>query len=368
MSENLFPEFESASKKVWKRQVLKELKVEPYDKLILNLAGLKIEPYYTREEAPCADATKIIFPEKSHIRQDFEAQDFQLTNRKILTALENGVNALGIHVHHEISVAEMEILLKDVFFEMISFHFVSENNIATAADAFFQLAENKKANRDLINGSFFSSNLLLTENSNIETLRQFLKKYSLIAPSFKFFIIDIDYFEADNNLFFEKFTHKIHEAMKHMNELQQTANHENTIARHTQFSVTIGVEYFAEIAKLRALRILWNNMLEKMSMENIPAFIQVEKSWKHNCADEPNKNMIRHTTEAMSALIGGCDVLFLKSTDQTDQLSNEFFQRITTNIQHILQNESHFDAVTDPAAGSYFIENITRKFVEQVKM
>src|SRR5690606_26367065 len=148
-------------------------------------------------------------------------------------------------------------------------------------------------------------------------------------PSFKMLSIDIPAFDSSDHLFFENFADAIHQAEKSMSALLQKKCDKEILARQIQFSVAVGVEYFPEIAKLRALRILWKQLLERYHLPDVPAFIQVEKSWKNNSADEPYKNILRHTTEAMSAIIGGCDILFLKSTDQTASLSNDFFQRIT---------------------------------------
>lgn len=75
--------------------------------------------------------------------------------------------------------------------------------------------------------------------------------------------------------------------------------------------------------------------------------------------------MLRATTEAMSAIIGGCDALSIKAYDETYQESDDFSRRIARNISTILKEESYFDKVVDPSAGSYFIESLTFQLAEE---
>jgi methylmalonyl-CoA mutase len=126
-----------------------------------------------------------------------------------------------------------------------------------------------------------------------------------------------------------------------------------------QISISIGKSYFVEIAKLRALRILWNNVLQAYGATLAPAEIVV--SFTRDSQDENiHTNMIRAATQTMSAVIGGADRIYvLPANAATGVPSDAFTRRIARNVQHLLQLESYFDKVIDPAAGSYYIEKMT---------
>jgi len=136
----------------------------------------------------------------------------------------------------------------------------------------------------------------------------------------------------------------------------------NDIQNQFQFSLPIGKSYFVEIAKIRALKILWANVLTAHEVENIVSpTIEVHFS-KDELTDDVNTNMIHATTQAMSAVIGGVDRLTVLPADKK---GTAFTKRIARNVQHLLKMESFMDRVHDPAAGSYYIEKLTEQLAEK---
>jgi methylmalonyl-CoA mutase len=135
-----------------------------------------------------------------------------------------------------------------------------------------------------------------------------------------------------------------------------------TAARSINFMLAAGSKYFPEIAKFRALRILWRQLLDAYEAdEGIPAFIHAETSLWNKTIFDPYVNMLRSTTEGMSAAIGGIDSMTVHPFDRIFTEPDDFSQRIARNTQIVLQEEAYFDKVTDPAAGSYYIEKLTDK-------
>jgi methylmalonyl-CoA mutase len=354
-TKNLFSEFNTASKEQWKTLVQKESgKDFLYENIITQNEGLSVEPYYTKDEVQ--PSGRVIKTKNDwQIKQNFIAEDFKATNRKILKALENGVSALGISVNNKITANDLVLLLNGVYLNMISVHFSIQDEPENTIVAFVEFCNGLKINTTELNGSFN-----YTENSKQNVLQTFslIEKYQAVFPNFKFITI-----QAENTSIVKEVTN----AFQQLQHFFSASNFEKKLLVNTiQFKVFIGTEYFFEIAKLRAYRLLWQNLLAHHNLEITPAFIQAEKSWKHNDETDAHKNILRHTTEAMSAAVGGCDVLCLQSNDTTEQLNNDFFNRIAVNIQHLLKEESHFDKVTDIAAGSYYIEAITQQIVEKV--
>ena len=125
--------------------------------------------------------------------------------------------------------------------------------------------------------------------------------------------------------------------------------------------VAIGASYFVEIAKLRALSILWANLAKAYGLEQgLPDLEVVLAEASHD--KNENTNMIRSTTQAMSAIIGGANRLIVRSASKE---CNTFTRRIARNVQHLLKMESYLDRVVDPAAGSYYIEALTTQLAQK---
>ncbi|MCD8072173.1 MAG: acyl-CoA mutase large subunit family protein, partial [Alistipes sp.] len=139
-------------------------------------------------------------------------------------------------------------------------------------------------------------------------------------------------------------------------------------ASSIRFSMAVSSNYFMEIAKFRAARMLWANIMKAYSPECDRAqkmFIHaVTSKWNLSVYD-PYVNMLRGTTEAMSASIAGVHSLEVLPFDAAYEAPTEFSSRIARNVQLLLKNESHFDSVVDPSGGSYYIEKLTRSIAEQ---
>jgi methylmalonyl-CoA mutase len=121
-----------------------------------------------------------------------------------------------------------------------------------------------------------------------------------------------------------------------------------------------GPLFFPEIAKFRALRLMWKQLLQAYNIqEHPPLIILAETSRINKTITDPYNNMIRSVTEAMSAITGGADYLMVQPWNELFEEPDEFSKRIARNVQHILREEAYFDKVADPAAGSYYIQTLT---------
>ncbi|AUD04756.1 methylmalonyl-CoA mutase [Spirosoma pollinicola] len=141
----------------------------------------------------------------------------------------------------------------------------------------------------------------------------------------------------------------------------------------TILSVSVGTSYFMEIAKLRALRVLLSRLVAAYQSSSLAFFIHCQTSTFYDAKATPNTNLLRATTEAMAAVIGGCDaltvhpydsVLGTPATGDNDMSDKGFSARIARNVSVLLKEESYLDKVADPSAGSYYIENLTYSLVE----
>ncbi len=128
------------------------------------------------------------------------------------------------------------------------------------------------------------------------------------------------------------------------------------------FSLAVGSNYFMEIAKLRAMRLLWARLVEQYQPESPAAmktFIHASTARWNKTIYDPYVNMLRTTTEGMSAALGNADSVSVTPFDVAFKESGVFSDRIARNQQLILKEESYLNKVADPGAGSYYIENLT---------
>ncbi|NMD39116.1 MAG: methylmalonyl-CoA mutase small subunit, partial [Christensenellaceae bacterium] len=139
------------------------------------------------------------------------------------------------------------------------------------------------------------------------------------------------------------------------------------VAKKMLFVFSVGSSYFMEIAKFRAARMLWANVVEAYGVDSNCAqkmkIFAYTGEWNQTVYDS-YVNMLRATTQAMSAALAGVDYLEVVPFDFAYQVPGEFSNRIARNVQSILKEESNFNKVVDPAAGSYYVENLTNSLAE----
>jgi methylmalonyl-CoA mutase len=140
------------------------------------------------------------------------------------------------------------------------------------------------------------------------------------------------------------------------------------VAPKIKFNLAVGSNYFMEIAKIRAYRLLWAQIVNAYGLNdarNGRMFIHAENaSWNFTVYD-PHVNLLRTTTSTMSAVLGGIDSFKVLPFDAPFESSTDFAERIARNQQLVLKEESYLDKIADPAAGSYYIENLTQMLVDE---
>ncbi|BDQ02740.1 methylmalonyl-CoA mutase family protein [Ignavibacterium sp.] len=155
-------------------------------------------------------------------------------------------------------------------------------------------------------------------------------------------------------------------AVEYLEEMLNRGLAIEEVVKRFKFTFGISSFYFMEIAKLRAARILWNNILKQynVSEDNRKIYIHGKTSQYNQTIIDPYVNMLRTTTEAFSAVVGGVDALTTSPFDEVFDIPDNFSRRIARNTQIILKEESHLDQVIDPAAGSFFVESLTAQLAE----
>lgn len=156
-------------------------------------------------------------------------------------------------------------------------------------------------------------------------------------------------------------------AIAYIRQLQAKGLDINSIAKNIAFSFALGSNFFMEIAKLRAAKVLWSKIVESFGgdAESQKMVIHAKTGLFNKTTYDPYVNMLRTTTEAFSAAIGGVDSLETTPFDACMQLPDEFSRRIARNAQLILQNECNLRQPIDPAGGSWYVETLTQQVADK---
>ena len=208
-----------------------------------------------------------------------------------------------------------------------------------------------------------------TENSfqdsnSIDCLANFIKSGSNYK-NIKKFVISSDHLKSGSADCVSEIVYTLSTLIDYLAALTDRGFTINELHQQLSFNLSIGSNFFFEIAKFRAFRVLVNQILSDYGFDQEATIDLCARSttWNKSSMDS-HTNLLRTTTEAMSAAIGGAKRIEISPFDQTYSESNEFSLRIARNIQHLLKSESYFDVVSDAAAGSYYIENITDQMVK----
>jgi methylmalonyl-CoA mutase len=347
MDKAFFAEFQPITDEQWQQQVLKDLKGAAPETLVWESPeGITVKPYYRATNRPALQVPVRPVGEWL-IRQDITVTRETTANAEALDALQRGATALLFKCQGAIDVAA---LLKDILIEHI--HTDWETTDPTVLQDLSSLIKGRGLNPLEVKGS--------TPQPIVDVLGYF-EKYKLLLPSFQLLGI-----AASNKLTLtEQVAHQLAQANQTVQTLTQAGIPAADVLPHIRFDVEVGTDHFFEIARVRVLRALWLVICRQYVADYaLPATIHAT-----NKKTTPEKDgyyeMIRQTTQALSAVIGGVDSLSLVPHVAAPDRSIAFQTRIARNVQLILQHESHLVAIADPAAGSWYLEDLTSQMAEK---
>lgn len=350
----MFEDFDKISKEAWEAKVIKDLKGKPLSSLVWEIEEqLSAQPFYHADDFQTPPVPLALNASSNdwEIGESFTTSDIKDCNQKVRAALNAGVNAPEFILKRTFSKEDFSQLLEEVNPEIISLNFTLENEAI--------LSENLKGFVDFLNQTNFDiqkiSGSFIYKNAQPDTqwneATQFCREH---LPGFRL----LTAFSEGNSVPSDALADAISQAYRIISSLSdQGISTEHCIGQF-QFEVAIGKSFFVEIARLRALKLLWANLLNSFGLKpDTPVFITARFS-TDAMDEDANKNMISAATIALSAAIGGANRLIVSPSGHANEA---FSKRIARNVQHLLKMESFLDKVTDPGAGSYYIERVTRE-------
>ncbi len=386
--EKLFDQFPPISTEEWKDKVIADLKGADFDKKLVwrTSEGFNVNPMYREEDIENLKTLNSLPGEYPYVRgtrtdnqwltrQDIEVEDLKAANEKALDILEKGVDSLGFHLNGEqICPNCLATLLDGIHADCIEINFMTcIRNAAKLATALTEYYTSKGYNLAELRGSisFDPYKRILKKGKDVENVAEMTTEVMTAAAQLKKYrVLAVDALLINNAG--GHITQELGYALAWGNEwmatMTETGLKAEEVACRIKFNFGISSNYFMELAKFRAARMLWAQIVKQYN----PACECACKMMAHATTSEFNQtlydahvNLLRTQTETMSAALGGVDSITTLPFDKVFGTPDEFSERIARNQQLLLKEESHLDKITDPGAGSYYIENLTVAIAEQ---
>ncbi|MCW7482983.1 methylmalonyl-CoA mutase family protein [Leptospira kanakyensis] len=366
MNEFLFSDFAEVSTEDWKNQILKDLKGNPWDKVTWETEeGFKIEPFYRKEDI--TDLPRVYkrtngWLVTETVTSESELTDLSKKGADAVVLVGNGQTGKpsGLKITSSGDLERLSGLTGNLPL-VVSLG----NQIASFSDSLKKLTHS----HNIVLGDFDPYGSALKDGELGIEENTIGKTFSSLAGTKGFAGVGIhSYFLRDAGASIgQELTYSLSWGVDYLNRHLDAGVGIEDAAANIWFWMGIGSDYFTEIAKFRAFRILWTEILNAYKPglgESLPALIVGRTSNFQFTAYDPYVNMLRGTTAAMSAVMGGADFVSVLPFDSEYSAQQELGKRIARNSQLLLRYESYLDKVEDPAAGSYYLEVLTKKLAE----
>ena len=401
--EKLFSDFSPVSTQEWMDKITVDLKGADFEKKLVwrTNEGFKVKPFYRQEDLEGLKTTEGLPGQYPYIRgikkddntwfirQDINVNDAAEANAKALDILNKGVDSLGFHIKaKELNAEYLDTLLKDICCECVELSFSTCQRhtlqLAQLLVAYFQkkgyAPEKLKGslNFDPISKMMQKgkdvSAVIATGKELVETLAAY--------PHFRCIAVNSVQLNNAGAYIYQELGYALAWGNEYLNQLVEAGVPAALAAKKIKFNFGISSNYFMEIAKFRAARMLWADIVKQYApkcprtdCKNTGAdgtcycackmVAHAETSNFNLTLFDAHVNLLRTQTEAMSAAIAGVNSITVSPFDKAYQTPDDFSERIARNQQLLLKEESHLNRIVDPAAGSYYIENLTVAIAKQ---
>lgn len=366
----LFSDFESVSAKQWKQKIQYDLKGSDYNDTLVwqSLEGIHVAPTYHSDDFETFQPI-IGTPEKWNITQDIFIDDEIIANNLIHNAIDKGAESVILSAEKTFDIEKT--FAKFPFGEIpiyLNFRFLDEDFLMDLSKFLSEKSATVFYNLDIIGNLAETGNWFINEDSDYAILDNFLAKSK--SKNIKTVVsVNVALYQNAGANMVQQLAYAICHANEYLNRLDTLNDSGNISAENRKnftinFDFAIGPNYFFEIAKIRALRKLYAALAEEYNC-NPECHILARPSKRNKTIYDYNINMLRSTTECMSAALGGANAICNLPYDALYHKSNDFGERIARNQLIILKKESYFDTVTNAADGSYYIENLTTQLAEK---
>ena len=400
--QRLFQEFPPVSPQAWTDKIVSDLKGASFEKKLIwkTGEGIDVNPFYTMEdlegmtipsslpgEFPFVRGTKT--DNSWLVRQDIDVDDYQASNEKAKFLIKNGVTSLGFHLKSDSLNAEnMALLLDGICPEKTELNF--RTCICKAAELTRLLVDYFKTidvNLSDCHGSIeynpFKKPLAKGVALDTEWINEAIAIINAgeALPHYRLSAVDACLLNDAGATIVQEAGYALAWGNELIRHWSQAGMPVEQVAKKIKFNFGVSSNYFLEIAKFRAVRWLWAEIVKGYDCPtDNSAFctcsskmnVHARTSMWNMTIYDAHVNLLRTQTEAMSAALAGVDSITIivppfNGAGGCIDLTNDFSERIARNQQLLLKEECHFDQVVDPAAGSYYIEALTQSIAEAAR-
>ena len=379
----LFSEFTSPTRQDWLDKIQVDLKGADFQKKLVwkTDEGFSVQPFYMKEdleklstigsepgEFPYVRGNKA-GDNNWFVRQEICGASAAEANKKALDVLGKGIDSLGFYVPAEqLSAEYVQDLLDGIHCDCVELNFkvcpkhaleLAKILVAYLAGKGYDPARiNASIDFDPIKGMIMKGMDCESLISEGKALVECVKAY----PNFKVISVNGAALSDSGAYIVQELGYSLAWGAEYLKRLSEEGVKGSEVARRIKFNMGISTNYFMEIAKFRAARMLWSKIVEEFAADDkdaCKACIHAKTSFYNMTLFDSYVNLLRSQTETMSAAIAGVNSITVTPFDAAYEKPNEFSERIARNQQLLLKEESHFDKVVDPAGGSYYIEVLT---------
>ena len=387
--EKLFSEFQAPTTQEWLDKIQVDLKGADFNKKLVwrTNEGFNVQPFYRRE-----DVLKLKTPESLpgefpfvrgnhkdnnswYVRQDIFADDAQKANAKALDILNKGVDSLGFCIPGDkVDAAFIDTLLSGILCECIEVNFCTCKahtlELVNILKAYF---EKNGYDKEKLVGSidFDPIEKLVIKGKNVlnvledaPKIVEALKDY----PNFRCIAVNSVALNNAGAYIVQELGYALAWGNEYLQQLTDAGIDIDIAAKKVKFNMGVSENYFMELAKFRAARMLWAQIVKQYEPKCDCAckmVVNAVTSQYNQTLFDSYVNLLRSQTEAMSATLGGIHSLVVTPFDMPYEQPNDFSERIARNQQLLLKEECHFGQVVDPGAGSYYIEHLTDSLAQE---
>ncbi|MBO4462955.1 MAG: methylmalonyl-CoA mutase small subunit [Prevotella sp.] len=387
--EKLFTEFQAPTKQEWLDKIEVDLKGADFQKKLVwrTNEGFNVQPFYRLEDLKdlkTPDALPGEFPfvrgnkkdnNEWYVRQNIVVTDPAEANKKALDILMKGVDSIGFKLGHaELSAEFIETLLKDIRLDCVEVSYrACMRHALQLADLLVAYIDKMGYDKTKIVGGLgfdpIERMLMKGKDStmmlpDMPKLVEKLKDY----PQLRCVMVHSDLLNNSGAYIVQEMGYALAWGNEYLQQLVDAGIDADLAASKIKFYMGISENYFMEIAKFRAARMLWAQIVkqyEPKSDDSCKMIINASTSTYNQTLFDSYVNLLRSQTEAMSAALAGVHSMVVTPFDAPYEKPTDFSERIARNQQLIIKEESHFDRIVDPGAGSYYIEHLTDALAQE---
>ena len=385
--ENLFDMFSPVSTEEWKAKITADLKGADFDRKLVwrTNEGFNVQPFYRREDLEGLTARATMPGEFPYLRGTRDNNDWLVRqavlgdtpeelNNHALHILNRGVESLGIKLGRNIAAADLAVILKDVDLKKVEVNIICcPGRAVEVASELVKLIKEAGAEEDFRGSVAYNPFKRLIKRGlpfPKDAAAEGKALYDVVkdVKNLRCFAVDSYMLNNAGAYITQELGYALAWGAEWLSMMTDAGLTVDEVACRIKFNMGISSNYFMELAKFRAARMLWAEIVKAYNPECDCAckmFVHAVTSEFNQTIYDSHVNLLRSMTETMSAALAGVNSIETLPFDKCYKNPDEFSERIARNQQFLLRDESHLNKVVDPAGGSYYIETLTASIAKQ---